>query len=189
VLTFDASSHTYTLAGRTLISVTQALQESGLVNTSFYTDEHALRGTLVHRTLQYLDDDDLVESSVPPQLEGYVQAYRAFLRENDPGPILVNEQQFCDPVLGFAGTIDRIRVINGAVTILDIKTGFPCAWHGLQLAAYQQLARLHGFTATKRVGLYLKPYGAYTVTPYTDRSDWDVFRAALLIAQFQRRYA
>lgn len=49
------------------------------------------------------------------------------------------EQQVLSPQLGFAGTIDRVTVIDGKMYLLDIKTSngiYNSYW--LQVAAYQQ---------------------------------------------------
>ena len=56
-----------------------------------------------------------------------------------------------------AGTPDRIGTIAGRDVVLDIKSGPPASWHGIQLAAYDLLVpRSH---RRRRIGLYLNANG------------------------------
>lgn len=54
----------------------------------------------------------------------------------------------------------------GALWVVEIKTGAPDGWHGLQLAAYAMLTNARG-----RIGVYLRPDGWYRVRVYDDPGD------------------
>jgi len=49
-LRFDADTHQYTLDGRVILSVTQRIQQAGLLGSAspWYTPKAAERGTAVH---------------------------------------------------------------------------------------------------------------------------------------------
>lgn len=189
-LTFDEDAHRYTLHGRELMSVTTALKLAGLIDDRWYYDQAATRGTYVHQALEWLDRGELDETSIDPQLAGYIQAYRRFLLDCHAGPLHLYEQRLCDPILGYAGTVDRVRFIGQQLSVMDIKTGPPAPWHALQLAAYAALVKEPlKAPLVRRWGLYLSADGTYRCVPYSDRRDWDVFKAALLVAQFKRTHA
>jgi hypothetical protein len=187
-LTFEADGHRYRFRGREVPGVNAVLDAAGLKQQDqrWYTEQAALRGEYAHLALAYLDAGELVAASVDPALEGYLAAYRRFLAETAVGPVVLNEARLCDPVLGYAGTVDRVRTIGGRLTAIDFKTGERTAWHGVQLAAYAALVRLRLDAAVQRMGLYLRADGTYGLHLFSDRRDWDVFRACLTIYQFQR---
>jgi hypothetical protein len=189
-LVFEPTGHRYVHAGRTLTGVTEAIKGCGLIDDRWFTEQAVLRGTYVHRALEYLDQGDLDEATIDSALTGYVDAYRRFLRECHAGDVHLYEVPLADPVRGYAGTLDRVRHIGPHLAVMDIKTGDPQRWHGLQLAAYAELAkRALGMPMLKRWGLYLRADGTYRCHPYTDRHDWDVFQSCLTVAQFKRRSA
>lgn len=176
-------------SGREAIGVTCALKAAGLLEDRWFTEQSAVRGSYTHQALEYLDAGELVETSVDSALQGYVEAYRRFLAECALGPIVLSEAVLGDAVLGFAGTVDRVRYVGPHLSVIDIKSGHPFAWHRLQLSAYAELVKQATHHAVvRRWGLYLRPDGTYSFVHYSDRTDWDVFKAALRIAQFQRAH-
>lgn len=182
----DGVHRYYTTDNRELVGVSAALKAAGLIDERYFTTQATQRGTAVHLALQDLDDGRLV--AIEPHYEGYVLAYRRFLTECHVGPVVFNEQVLGDPVLGYAGTVDRVRYIGPHFSVVDIKTGVPLPFHRVQLAAYAELVKKAAHHAVvRRWGLYLRDDGYYSFVAYTDRTDWDVFKAALLISQFWRR--
>lgn len=182
-------AHRYWLPdGREALGVSAILKAAGLIDDRWFNEEAALRGTFVHAALEYLDAGELVEDSVDPAIAGYVAAYQRFLREcPSVGRIVLSEAALGDLVLGYAGTVDRVRYVGDALAVIDFKTGAPCSWHPIQLSAYAALVKTYSQHAiVQRWGLYLRADGGYTFKQYTDRRDWDVFRAALLIATYKR---
>lgn len=177
-LEFVASSHRYYLDDRELPGVTSILKDAGLIDDTWFTDEARLRGTYVHAATHYLDDGDLAEESVDPRLAGYLEAYRRFLAVTRPTWEL-REHRVCDPIFGYAGTLDRVGVLGstGAKVILDIKTGGLPPSVGLQLAAYRRC--LTNPYVYKRVALQLKADGSFSLHDCTDRRDEQRFLNAL----------
>ena len=95
-----------------------------------------------------------------------------------------------DPVRRYAGTIDRIARAPGVrgEIILDIKTG-DHSGANFQTAGYADLAQflkplIKTVFMLERWCVHLHPDRAgvpYTVTPYRDRRDREVFFAALTL--------
>lgn len=174
---------------REAFGVTAVLKANGFIDDRYFTEQATLRGTFVHQARQYLDEGTLDESTIDPQIAGYVTAYRKWLDECQVGPVVLNETVLGDPTLRLAGTIDFARYIGPHLSVVDVKSGLPQVWHRLQLAAYAELAKraLH-HAVIRRFGLYLRKDGTYSFLLYPDRHDWDTFKAALTVAQFKRAY-
>ena len=113
VLEFQESTHTYTLDGVRVPSVTQILKPM----YSFYgvPDEvlqaKAELGTNVHRACELLDNDDLDEDSEEglaalEPIAGYLAGYKKFKADKKP-VVIANEQRLYHPLHKYAGTIDR----------------------------------------------------------------------------------
>ena len=176
-LVFDQPSHTYRLAGRLLPSVTQVL--APLVDFSRVPPDvlEAKRdlGSRVHETCHFHDEDD----DVLPYLEGW----KRFMRESG-ARILQCETRVCEPVLGYAGSLDRVLELNGNRWLVDLKTSF-CLPHtvGAQTAAY--LRALADPSVTHRGALRLRADGTYRLDALTGAADWSVFMACLTIARFK----
>lgn len=140
ILRLDEATHEYWLGKRKFDSVTHILQYLGLTNdysniSSFYAE----RGTAVHKAVEYVDKGTLDDGKLDPIIRPYVAAYRRFLRESGYVP-LHWEVPLHHPVLGYAGTIDKVGRLNGRPGVLDIKTARsvdPAV--ELQLCAYAVL--------------------------------------------------
>lgn len=163
---FESAKHEYFLGKRKLDSVTQILQYLGLTNdysniSSFYAD----RGTAVHKAVEFVDKGTLDDATLDPICAPYVAAYRRFLRESGYTP-LYWEVPLYHGGLGFAGTIDKVGLLNGRRGILDIKTSRtldPSVEP--QLCAYQILWDEHHADelSTFKYALQLKDDGTYNL--------------------------
>jgi len=136
-IVFQEEGHIYTVDGKGVPSVTTIIKECGLINMTWFTDGAATRGKYVHRATELLDRDDLDETSLDPALIPYVEAYKRFKQDtgfciNDIEKIVYNA------TYGYIGTLDRTGIFpNDKIrSLIDIKTGQPAKWHGVQLAAY-----------------------------------------------------
>jgi hypothetical protein len=183
-LHFDEATHRYTLDGRELISVTQALTEAGFIDARWYNDEAALRGTYTHAAIALHHEGALAAASIDPIVRPFFEAYLKFL--GDTGYVIAAcEERVCDPMAGYAGTLDlRGRFPgNPCMDVIDIKTGAVPPWVGYQTAAY---ARLVKGTKKRRWALHLRADGLYRLEPLVNRTDERVFLAALTVAQAKR---
>lgn len=191
-MVFDEAQHRYTLDGRELISVTTALTEAGMVDKSRWTEDARLRGQYVHQCIALEAEGALGESSVDPVVQPYFEAFRKFQRETSVTLEIV-ERLVCDPMLGYAGTLDAIGLWpSGERSLFDWKSGsFPPS-AAPQTAAYLRCARWFYPTGTRitRYGLQLRDDGTYQLVPLNDIvQDEHDFIGALRVAQFRRRHA
>jgi hypothetical protein len=198
-LEFDEPEHRYTFAGQHVRSVTQVLN---ILTGPIYDrirpdvlDRAKLRGKNVHAWTELLDLGE-AEAFGPAfrAFDGtllhdeheefpYVVAWDKFRRESKFVPELV-EQRFYHPLHRYAGTVDRIGILNGRRCTLEIKTVANLApWVGLQTAAYHEAYNaLHrGDLAGKardRYAVQLRKDGSYRVECYSDnKGDFSAFLA------------
>jgi len=178
MLRFDPAEHKYFLGEKELPSVTRVISSAGLVDSQWFTEQAAMRGTYLHQATVLDDKNDLDEESLHPLIQPYMAAWRKFKDESsvvfDLFEHPVHSEQW-----GYAGTLDRVGTLNGRSAIFDIKTGAQDRTHGLQLAAYKEALAWH--TPLARFGIYLTDDGKYKVVEYKDTNDFKVFLAALTI--------
>jgi hypothetical protein len=189
---FDAERHMYTVAGHPRPSVTQILTAAGLIDDAWYTIEARARGHAVHVACHYLDEGDLdpawLESS---PFAGYVRSYQRFVA--DVGFVCDRiEERLFNATHGYCGTCDRTGLFRGCDpanpnVLLDLKTGGNEAWHRVQLAAYAACQPDPG--RFRRFNVYLSRDGSRARlterTPGMYLADWNVFQAAVVIANFK----
>lgn len=163
-VTFLPEAHQYFVGEVELPSVTHICRflsvDIAANAKSWLRDAAAARGTAIHAACEAIDYD-MEPEELTPETAPYVEAYKGFLRD-----YRIKGWQGIEVVMGslnegFAGTADRIGMIDGRPAILDIKTGSTLRTAPLtaQLTGY---AILHG----KRPGLYglhLKKDGTYTL--------------------------
>lgn len=190
---FDEATHTYSIDGKKLPSVTEIcglLNNWGDLNPAILM-QAARRGTVVHEYCELVDygvDEDGIECE--PELAGYVIAYMRFLRDYRPLWEMV-EQKVYSEQFGFAGTLDRFGTIDGKPVLLDIKTSSSVnklakiIW-ACQLSAYTLLLAKEG-EEVKRWNLVLKRDGKYQIIDAAESekkyafSGFSLFNTLLLI--------
>ncbi len=161
-LEFDEKNHIYTLEGRRLISVTQAL---GLVDDRWKADPWYLeRGRLIHLVTEYWDKDELDESTVDDRIKPYLDAYIKFRKETDFEPVQIEFPIF-HPVYLYAGKPDMKGPLNGNEVLIDKKSGAKVRVNELQGAAYFELCRVNNIPVKKVFDLYLHDDGTYKLEP------------------------
>ena len=122
---FDEATHTYTLDGVVIPSVTEicAPITCGKYPPVGVVQQAAARGTRVHE-LCALYDMDALPDEIEAELVGYVKAWAAFCRDYKPVWRHIELPLYgeIDPGQPFAGTLDRIGEIDGRTRVVDIKT-------------------------------------------------------------------
>ena len=122
---FDEATHCYTVDGEELPSVTHICRFLSVDVTAkaspWLRDIAADRGSRVHAYTVVLDYGEEPED-IDPDCEGYVLAYRRFLKDYKPEWAGI-ETVMGSVKLGYAGTCDRYGTVNGVSTVVDIKTG------------------------------------------------------------------
>lgn len=162
--------------------VTEILKRSGLVDTTWFSDEVRDRGTIVHEATEFLDQDDLdwesLEEMEDPSILLRVRQYEKFKR--DTGIEILKIELPVTHRLGYVGRLDRVVILNARKGILDIKGTTESPWHGVQLAAYAACFN----EPLARWNLYLKD-DAYRLRERTNPRDFDAFKAAMVLAQWK----
>ncbi len=183
-LELDESTHTYTLDGRRLISVTQALS---ILDNRWKIDPFYLeRGRLVHLATEYYDRDELDDSTVDPQIQPYFDAYIKFGMDTGFKPTHIELKLF-HPEYFYAGKIDRIGHLNGCLVIIDLKSGAKASQADLlQGASYFELAKINNIPVKKVFDLYLNENGTYKLEPIENpKLLLRIFLAALTLTRWK----
>lgn len=173
MISFDPDTHTYTVDGKTVPGVTTVLKAAGLVETRHHTEGSANRGSEIHEATSLIDQgvmsiDDWKDDDIHP----YLFAWEKFKKESGAEVVEI-EQLLYHETLRYATMVDRVLKGSAGRFIVDIKTGPPQSWHGIQLASNTALTGLK-----ERVIVELKRKGDYRIhfgwkdTKYTERI-WD----------------
>jgi len=194
-LTFDPATHTYRLGSRVLPHVTgviKPLEDYAGVPPSVL-EWASERGRMVHEACQFLDEDDLDESSLDPEIAPYVEAYRRFLEEVRPEWYAIEQPVHSDRY-GYAGTLDRVGYLTGLKrsprAVVDLKAVAKLSpVTGLQLAAYAEAWCVGGAAPLiARYALQLRPDKTYRLKRYDEPTDLSTFLSQLSVANWCRRH-
>ncbi len=170
-LEFDDVKHTYRVNGVELPAVSDII--SPITYSKYRVDaavinQAAHRGTVIHDWCMRYDLDSIGgKDEISPDIALYLKAWKAFCHDYSP------EWEYIEMPMasheGFAGTVDRIGLIDGKRCVVDIKTtssmdrsskvALAC-----QLQAYKRLAIDNGLPDMyDGFGVQLKKDGTYTV--------------------------
>lgn len=181
MLEFTAATHTYTLDGVPVPSVTQII--GALFPRRECEKWYLDRGTMTHKAVALLCKGQLVWESLDPRIAGFVRAAVAFLKDANPGTVQP-EVAIGHATYRFAGTIDGIADTG---LLIDWKTGPVEAVTELQLGGYGVLVRAWDAFARSRglCAVELREDGTYRHTVYTDTGRARrLFLAALSLYQW-----
>ncbi len=162
-LTFDEPSHTYTLDGQRVPSVTQILgtvfprewEQVERWGDGEYVKE---RGRQVHKACAYIAKG--IEFDCDERIQGRVNGCRLWFADMRPDVIEV-ETPICHPLLRYAGTPDLVAIVQGKTVLVDYKACLsPVA---LQLAAYWGCLTAAGSKIDEAYPLQLLDDGKYKV--------------------------
>jgi len=192
-LVFDERSHTYTLNGMKLPSVTTIMRPLsneyyGSIDRSIL-DTAAKRGTTVHQAienwLKFGYDD------IPEEHSGYYSAFKNWLDENSPR-LIEAESRVYHKVFRYAGTADLPCIINSEVICVDFKTSVNIVemLARVQLEAYAKAYESHGFKFSEKAIVQLKSDGCYKMVRYKagDGEAWEVFCGLLTAYNYLSKY-
>lgn len=141
-LIFYDTGHIYELDGERVPSVseiTRFLSREIYGDVSQYKLDHAAeRGTKVHKLTEALDKYGEIEA--PSDILPYLQAYLAFRAEHKVEWREIEKAHYHPDKL-YAGTIDRVGMVDGKTCIVDIKTSSSLKkpLYGAQLNLYRMM--------------------------------------------------
>ena len=175
-LVFDPSAHRYMSCDVLVPSVSQVLRGVGMVDATWYREEHSRRGTDVHAIRASSLRSALDPSTVSGCYAGYVQAIELFDRVHRPEALLIEQAVHIPKHV--AGTVDFYGRLNGQPlwVLLDWKTGAFQWWHEAQTAGYMKILRAMGLTVHRRGSVHLDPRGTFDLKWHTSaagQQDWD----------------
>ncbi len=186
---FDEATHTYTVEGRRLPSVTEILAP---IRTDFSAVDPAVlevartRGVAIDRMIELHESGALDYSSVTPEMAAYLEVWEKI--KTDTGlKVMEVQERVANPHYGYAGTLDLRVHMFGKVSIVDVK----CTASGVPGVGPQTAAYAKGDHGIPRFALYLRPNASGKIVgrldPLTDRNDWNVFLACLTIHRFKTK--
>jgi hypothetical protein len=180
--TFSPETHTYTIDGRKVPSVTQVLNDliPGFKAGEWYLN----RGQAVHACAALIAQG--VAFDHDPAIDGQVRAVRRFFAEVKPTVIAV-EKQVYSARYQYAGTLDLLADINGKRLVIDFKASESAALP-YQLAAYSTAFLLEQPTRYG-CGVIINEDGSYKMTRVFDLRLYQQGFLALLTAYNIRRGA
>lgn len=178
-LSFDKLTHSYFIGGRKLPGVTSLLKRYGWIDDSFYNEVARDRGRAVHESIELIAAGKFtLEDFADTEIFPYLQAYTKFLKDSDLSIISMEQPVHYGKI--YAGKYDIIGKLGRAKTLIDIKTGGPACWHGLQLEFYAQAAP---YKKLQKRNLYLTNEGKYKLSDnhpsfgnYQDKKWNDIWR-------------
>lgn len=197
-LKFYDEGHIYELDGKVIPSVSElsrfASREVYNNDISQYVlDKACERGTAIHKATEQLDVSG--KCDISPEYIEYINAYIKFRNDFNIKEYLYIEKPFATKHLGYAGTLDRVYVIDddfikavkkhckediskcnkGMLAIIDLKSSSQVKKQlaQIQLPAYSYL--LEENAPDNRVAflgiLHLKKDGKYKLTRYEDNPE------------------
>jgi hypothetical protein len=189
-LRFNELEHAYAIREksakdfRRTLSVTQILAAEGVVDFSMVkqavVEYKRSVGSAAHAATDYIDKNCLDWGSVDEAVEGYINAYIAFLADTE-FTVRMSEAQRIATVNGlrYGMKVDREGTIavNGKLfpAVVELKcTSAPEDYWGIQLAFYDIGLGVPKETGKprERFAVQLKPDGTYKLHPYQDRGDY-----------------
>lgn len=191
MLKFDEATHTYTLDGKVLPSVTtilRPLQDFSGIPAEVLERKRQI-GTAVHKAIELDLEEALDESSLSEAVRPYFAAWLRFKAEFQLIPLWAETQVYAQA--GYAGTVDLICGRGTQRWVIDYKTSAqvgPVA--ALQTAAYAHAAHERGLVnhGPKRAALHLREDGTYRLIEHKDRGDLQTFLALLTIFNWRTTY-
>lgn len=147
------NEHEYFLGNKKLDGLTATIAEAGLVG-NFGGEWYLERGTAIHLATELWDRDVLDESTVDPQIQGYLDSWKRFRKDQAYVPVEIEYPTY-HPELLVGCKIDRLP------GPLDIKSGSPEPWHILQICVQWSALICHGLHdyARSPQDVYLDPDG------------------------------
>lgn len=179
----DEETHTYTVDGKVVPSVTQILKPLECwENVPREAMEAAADfGRKVHKTCHLFNLERLNMLTIGPELRARLEGWRRFIA--DTGFVItMSEYMVAHPTLGYAGTIDAGGLLpkrgRKLKAIVDIKTpeAFPRT-AGPQSAGYAKCLP----DVALRLGVQLFGDSTYKIHTLDDVRDWNTFVSCLNI--------
>ena len=185
---FDPVKHQYKLNGKRISGISEVIgnvlncqgeEEVEQTEPNIYQQ----KGTIVHKTLEYLDQGILGEYD--QRIQPYVDAWIKF--KKDYSPEIINcELQTYNENLWIAGTIDRVMRIKGILHVIDIKTGKQYKGHPLQVAGYKAIIQPFYTGEEIKTGCIYVNEPGYELVTFDNPENEITFKAILQVYKWKK---
>ena len=181
-LEFDDRTHTYTLDGLVIPSVSAIMEPLSRVKyrgiSERTLDRAAGKGTAVHNSIENWIKFEIED--IPPEHAGYSDAFREWWDRFRP-VVVGSEVRICHRLMRYGGTADLVAYIEDELTLVDYKSTYVVSdmTCGVQLEAYKKALESMGVKAERKKILHLKKDGKFEFRDYPadDTARWRVFGA------------
>lgn len=188
-LDFVESTHTYTLYGQKIPSVTQLMAPlSAAVYNGINTEvlnKAADRGTEVHQAAENYANFGIEDIS--PEHRSYFDGFRKWFDEVQP-VVVSTEFKTYHKYLIYGGTVDLLAYIKDKLYVIDYKTTYSVEkmLTRVQLEAYKQALISHGIPVQRKAILHVRPDGTAKLREYEpdDSEAWEVFGSLVNVNNF-----
>lgn len=181
---FRESDHSYWVDGVQWPSITQMISAVGLVNAEWYTEESCDRGHDVHALTAAYDLGALDVASCVSPFRGYLLAHVKAMQILRPR-IFAVEEPLVHRLYRFGGRPDRIVKLDGALGVLEVKSGARHPAQPIQTMLQAMLVeQVIGLAPEMQLRwcLFLKPDGRFKVEQHKDTAH-DLREARKVLAQ------
>jgi hypothetical protein len=174
---FDALNHEYidTDTGVVLPHITGMLEQTGWIDNRWYTPESCERGHYVHRLTADYDLGALTDvKGCTSAYKGWLLAHVKVMSMVRPQIIAVEEADV-HPKFRYGGRPDRLEIVYGVKSVVEVKSGLKEKSHGIQLALQAMLAERRFGIPARAIGrycLYLKGTGRGQLYEHKDKGDY-----------------
>lgn len=181
-LDFEERAHTYRLNGMVIPSVTtimKPISDAEYKGISQQTlDVAASKGTSVHEAVENWVKFRVED--IQPEFKPYFDAFLDWVDKFKP-VFIGSEVRMYHRLLGYAGTVDLLVLIDGKLTLIDVKSTYNVIEKacGLQLEAYAQALASHGIKVEQKMILHLTRDGKHREVWFAanDTERWRVFNS------------
>lgn len=182
-IVYDAATHTYTIDGEIVPSVTRIV---GPQDRSMYERYPAATriGTQVHEYIAWYAAGCYIEPI--PECEGLWRAWLSWLRLSRAEIVAAEAVVGMAGQYPYAGTCDVVADLAGTLAIVDAKCGAKADWHRLQLAGYA-IAHGRGIEPRRRINVYLSDDGKCRAVEHTNHTEDDAEFWAAAAAYYGRK--
>ena len=178
---YTEEPHQYIVDGEIYPALSDMMKGMGLCSYGG-VPEHVLQkaadlGKAVHKATHLIDIDEL--GSYDPKIQPYINAYQSFKDALKP-TFIDCEVSVASKAIKIATTLDRVALINGVVSDVEIKTTSALMKKSIriQTAGHKfiyNLGKGHKDKIKKRYVLWLRNTGKYELIPMTNPNDEALF--------------
>lgn len=197
--TFDATIHEYRVGSQVVPSVTHILSEGGLIAFRFVSEDILDRkselGKEVHRACHLHNIQKL--GQYDPRVAPHLHAWIKFKEQCRSFKLISSEFQTVALMNGmsYGMQLDCNAYIDGADTVIELKTGAVYPHHAVQTAGYaaglphpKYTSTMARFIARRRIAVELRANGVPKVHRFEAKGDYEVFGSLLHVTSWKRAH-